>query len=74
MKDELTPLEYEITSLVALGWRKRSIAVRLEVTREAINARLKIIRDKTGMDNHYELAMRFWHERSNACQPVSETA
>lgn len=63
LRELLTPREFEVATLIHLGWSNPDIAVELGVVECTVKHFLTRIFDKAGCDNRTMLAVRY--EREN---------
>ena len=65
LRDEVTPLEWEIVKLTSFGYRGQDVASILGTTHNVIKNYLTRIYEKTGTSDRLELAVRFAWERAD---------
>ena len=53
----LSPQQCIITELITDGYKNKDIAQKLNITEHVVKNVIRIIYDKTGLDNRVELAM-----------------
>lgn len=60
----LTPREYQVLELVALGLTNKEIAVRLVISENTVSSHLRCILDKLHMNNRVQAALWLQEQKS----------
>lgn len=63
LRQLVTPREFELTTLIHLGWSNPEIAEAMGITENTVKHSLTSIFNKTGCDNRVMLAVRYGRER-----------